>query len=479
MDCGGCGKPVQSDWSTCPFCSCEISKVPEKIVFSDNVVMGDFKVNDLDDITKAVGQNSICKNCNSMGSVIIACSVCKELSHCDICKSDLPDLRVRRRLCLPCHDKELVRILSESKLNKKISSKKIKLNGVFDKIKDELKKSKKLIIEYESVSEEITKLKRLESRLGERIPELYQELSTKETQLKESKPTLDRFSRDEVDVENTIAKYKQKFDPLRRDKIAGGWAFFISFLAAILLFLYVDAHLDEYYDNLQFICPDESATIGFDDLLDGEKNCDNGWDEEEGGWFTNSEVEEAEQEALDYAWGWWIGFGCVFLLIVLPLSIVIGDALADQDMSAATKKYNQYMITTGDVYLRELSHFKGLVARQTSACDKIRDEISDCEKIIQIISYDDEGEFRVSDFNIRSRTFNFGKIDVIQSIQNCTRNKNNIRNEFHQIIKSFRTLEHEYNDIFAEILKLEPNIVLPDIVKLTKEMDAVKKRMTK
>ncbi len=44
-----------------------------------------------------------------------------------------------------------------------------------------------------------------------------------------------------------------------------------------------------------------------------------------------------------------------FILIVLPLSIVIGDALADQDMSAATKKYNQYMITTGDVYLRELS----------------------------------------------------------------------------------------------------------------------------
>lgn len=103
MDCGGCGKPVQTDWSMCPFCSNKLPNHQNQISLQDNVIMGDFVVNDVDKISAMIKNTSTCNNCSSVGAIIVACSNCKLPVWCKICESDMPHHLVTKRQCESCY----------------------------------------------------------------------------------------------------------------------------------------------------------------------------------------------------------------------------------------------------------------------------------------------------------------------------------------------------------------------------------------
>ena len=89
--CRECGKKVEKDWVTCPFCSETIG--PPRIVsanINDSLVMGNVitTVNASKSITTAVKTASKCPKCDSVGSEQIACSVCKEIAYCSVCFND-------------------------------------------------------------------------------------------------------------------------------------------------------------------------------------------------------------------------------------------------------------------------------------------------------------------------------------------------------------------------------------------------------
>ena len=78
--CRECGKEVQEDWITCPYCSCDLgSSQQNKVTVNDSVVMGNVAIND---VTR-------CVNCESVGVTIYACVSCKEICFCNVCEKDI------------------------------------------------------------------------------------------------------------------------------------------------------------------------------------------------------------------------------------------------------------------------------------------------------------------------------------------------------------------------------------------------------
>ena len=78
--CRECGKEVQENWITCPYCSCDLgSSQQNKVTVNDSVVMGNVAIND---VTR-------CVNCESTGVTIIACSLCKENCYCSVCANEV------------------------------------------------------------------------------------------------------------------------------------------------------------------------------------------------------------------------------------------------------------------------------------------------------------------------------------------------------------------------------------------------------
>lgn len=78
--CRECGKEVQEDWITCPYCSCDLgSSQQNKVTVNDSVVMGNVAIND---VTR-------CANCESVGVTIYACVSCKEICFCNVCEKDI------------------------------------------------------------------------------------------------------------------------------------------------------------------------------------------------------------------------------------------------------------------------------------------------------------------------------------------------------------------------------------------------------
>ena len=86
--CRECGKVVEEDWVTCPFCIHSIgppasnSSSPN---IQDSVIMGDVNA----------GNELICPHCSSIGSVLIACVNCREISYCSTCE---PEIKTKRHL---------------------------------------------------------------------------------------------------------------------------------------------------------------------------------------------------------------------------------------------------------------------------------------------------------------------------------------------------------------------------------------------
>ena len=87
--CRECGKGVEDDWVTCPFCSQPIGSPAAKIAeISDTVVMGDVNVNDSESISTAVKHASKCPVCDSLGTSQTACLECKSIAYCNVCEKE-------------------------------------------------------------------------------------------------------------------------------------------------------------------------------------------------------------------------------------------------------------------------------------------------------------------------------------------------------------------------------------------------------
>jgi hypothetical protein len=90
--CRECGKEVQADWVTCPYCSQPIGPpATQQIGIQDSVVIGDVSttVNDPKSISMAMKSASECTHCGSIGSTQIACLECKKCAYCTICQQEV------------------------------------------------------------------------------------------------------------------------------------------------------------------------------------------------------------------------------------------------------------------------------------------------------------------------------------------------------------------------------------------------------
>ena len=89
--CRECGKEVQDDWITCPFCSQDIGPPASNTIgLQDSVVMGNVSINDQEILPPK------CPKCNSVGIALIACSLCRKTAYCSECKEDIRENRVKR-----------------------------------------------------------------------------------------------------------------------------------------------------------------------------------------------------------------------------------------------------------------------------------------------------------------------------------------------------------------------------------------------
>ena len=89
--CRECGKEVETDWVTCPYCSQSIGPHTDiSANISASIVMGDVTtINDSKSITTAVKAASKCTNCSSIGTTQMACSICKNIAFCSVCISEI------------------------------------------------------------------------------------------------------------------------------------------------------------------------------------------------------------------------------------------------------------------------------------------------------------------------------------------------------------------------------------------------------
>ena len=129
--CRECGKEVEENWITCPYCSHAIGPPSSGIMrVQDSVVMGDVAIND---VTK-------CVNCESTGVTLITCSYCKEMYCCEICRVELQSSRERTISDTRLLPSELPGVWGDESHNKRIRNlgNKRLCNLCFVKERDEL-----------------------------------------------------------------------------------------------------------------------------------------------------------------------------------------------------------------------------------------------------------------------------------------------------------------------------------------------------
>ena len=92
--CRECGKDVQTDWATCPYCSESIGPpVSNSIELQDSVVVGNVAINDTSSISDAMQTATKCVSCSSTGVTQITCASCRDMSHCSVCKDEMIEKR--------------------------------------------------------------------------------------------------------------------------------------------------------------------------------------------------------------------------------------------------------------------------------------------------------------------------------------------------------------------------------------------------
>ena len=93
--CRECGKEVQEDWISCPYCAATIGE-PAIISIQDSAVIGDVSINDSQAISNAMKESSKCVSCGSIGAVQITCRECGKMACCSVCKEDIDNKRVNQ-----------------------------------------------------------------------------------------------------------------------------------------------------------------------------------------------------------------------------------------------------------------------------------------------------------------------------------------------------------------------------------------------
>jgi hypothetical protein len=94
--CRECGKEVEHDWVTCPYCSQTIG--PPDLNFQtvqDSVIMGDINtnINDSASISAAMKTTLKCSDCHSTGAILIGCDFCGEHAGCSLCIDKIASIR--------------------------------------------------------------------------------------------------------------------------------------------------------------------------------------------------------------------------------------------------------------------------------------------------------------------------------------------------------------------------------------------------
>ena len=105
--CRECGKEVEHDWVTCPFCSQTIGPPnlnSQKV--QDSVIMGDVNtnINDSASISEAMKTTLKCSKCHSTGAILIGCERCGEHVGCSLC---IDDIALDRRFSMREHSEDI------------------------------------------------------------------------------------------------------------------------------------------------------------------------------------------------------------------------------------------------------------------------------------------------------------------------------------------------------------------------------------
>ena len=94
--CNSCGKGIETEWNSCPFCSTPIGggTLESSTRVSDTII---------DEIQNA----DQCASCGSRGVTQIACSGCGKMSHCNVCEREISSSRRTKRKCLACDERDI------------------------------------------------------------------------------------------------------------------------------------------------------------------------------------------------------------------------------------------------------------------------------------------------------------------------------------------------------------------------------------
>jgi len=94
--CNSCGKGIETEWNSCPFCSTPIG---------GGTLESSTRVSDT--IIDAIQNADQCASCGSRGVTQIACSGCGKMSHCNVCEREISSSRRTKRKCLACDERDI------------------------------------------------------------------------------------------------------------------------------------------------------------------------------------------------------------------------------------------------------------------------------------------------------------------------------------------------------------------------------------
>ena len=105
--CRECGKEVEHDWVTCPYCSQTIGPPDlNSQTVQDSVIMGDVNtnINDSASISAAMKTTLKCSECHSTGAILIGCKYCGEHAGCSLC---IDKIASSRRFSMREHSEDI------------------------------------------------------------------------------------------------------------------------------------------------------------------------------------------------------------------------------------------------------------------------------------------------------------------------------------------------------------------------------------
>jgi hypothetical protein len=105
--CRECGKEVEHDWVTCPYCSQTIGPPDlNSQTVQDSVIMGDVNtnINDSASISAAMKTTLKCSECHSTGAILIGCERCGEHAGCSLC---IDKIASSRRFSMREHSEDI------------------------------------------------------------------------------------------------------------------------------------------------------------------------------------------------------------------------------------------------------------------------------------------------------------------------------------------------------------------------------------